>query len=102
MLTLTHLLEEASYETVRRLRWPEATVTCPHCAMTTQLRQAIANQKPEVQLAGTVECDEVYLTARHKGHPEAVQKKGVKGGGGSTKGFGARAHWRRKSRRSSG
>jgi hypothetical protein len=24
----------------------------------------------------TVECDEVYVVAGHKGHPEAVKKKG--------------------------
>jgi hypothetical protein len=44
-------------------------------AMTTQLRQVNALKKPEVQLSGTVECDEVDITAGHKGHPEAVQKK---------------------------
>ena len=31
--------------------------------------------KPEPQLEGTVECDEVYIVAGHKGHPEAVKKK---------------------------
>jgi hypothetical protein len=29
-------------------------------------------------LEGEVECDEVYIVAGHKGHPAAVQKKGVK------------------------
>ena len=71
-------------------------------AMTTQLRQAIALKKPEVQLSGTVECDEVYITAGHKGHPEAVPKKGARGGGGSAKGFGVGAPSRRKSRQSWG
>ena len=33
--------------------------------------------KPEPQLEGTVECDEVYIVAGHKGHPEAVKKKGA-------------------------
>lgn len=178
MLTLTHLLEEAKcYATVRRLRWPDGNIECPHCqsqtvikrgkddkhphrqrytckacehqfddltgtvfmgrhqplrvwigclylmglnlsnqqiaqeldlhkddvhAMTIQLRQAIALKKPEVQLSGTVECDEVYLTAGHKGHPEAVQKKGAKVDGGNSKGFGAGARLRRKNRRSLG
>ena len=178
MLTLTHLLEDAKCdETVRRLRWPNGTVTCPYCkaqtvikrgqddkhphrqryackvckhpfddltgtvfrgrhqplriwigclylmglnlsnqqiaqeldlhkddvhAMTLQLRQAIADKKPEVQLSGTVECDEVYLTAGHKGHPEAVQKKGAKVVDASSKGFGAGAHSRWKSHRSLG
>ena len=27
-------------------------------------------------LEGEVECDEVYVVAGHKGHPEAVKKKG--------------------------
>lgn len=71
-------------------------------AMTLQLRQAIADKKPEVQLSGTVECDEGYLTAGHKGHPEAVQKKGAKVVDASSKGFGAGAHSRWKSQRSLG
>jgi hypothetical protein len=33
-------------------------------------------RKPEVTLSGEVECDEVYIVAGHKGHPEAVRKKG--------------------------
>lgn len=69
-------------------------------AMTMQLRQALVAQKPEVQLSGTVECDEVYLTAGHKGHPEAVKKKGVKAVGGNSKGFAVAAPSRRKNRRS--
>lgn len=178
MLTLTHLLEEAKcYETVRRLRWPDGIIQCPHCqadrvikrgkddkhphlqryvckscehhfddlsgtvfmgrhqplrvwigclylmglnlsnqqiaqeldlhqddvhSMTSQLRQAIVDKKPEVHLSGTVECDEVCVTAGHKGHPEAVQKKGAKGGGGSSKGFGVAVPLKRKSRQSLG
>lgn len=43
--------------------------------MTTQLRFGIVERKPTVQLQGEVECDEVYITAGHKGHPEAVKKK---------------------------
>ena len=31
--------------------------------------------KPQVKLGGEVECDEVYVVAWHKGHPEAVAKK---------------------------
>jgi len=42
--------------------------------MTTQLRQGIVQRQPEVTLSGEVECDEVYVTAGHKGHPEAVKK----------------------------
>lgn len=70
--------------------------------MTHQLRQAIVDKKPEVQLSGDVECDEVYVTAGHKGHPEAVKKRGVKGGGASSKGFGAEVRSKQKSRRYSG
>jgi hypothetical protein len=44
--------------------------------MTTQLRGGVVDLKPEPTLEGTVECDEVYIVAGHKGHPEAVQKKG--------------------------
>lgn len=41
--------------------------------MICQLRQAIVDGKPEIQLVGEVECDEVYLNAGHKGNPEAVK-----------------------------
>jgi transposase-like protein len=44
--------------------------------MTTPLREGIVQRKPEVKLSGEVECDEVYGVAGHKGHPEAVRKKG--------------------------
>jgi transposase-like protein len=44
--------------------------------MTTLLRKGVAERKPEVELSGEVECDEVYVVAGHKGHPEAVRKKG--------------------------
>ena len=45
--------------------------------MTRQLRQGVVVRRPEVKLGGEVECDEVYVVAGHKGHPEAVKKKGV-------------------------
>jgi transposase-like protein len=45
-------------------------------AMITTLRQGIVDRAPTEQLSGEVECDEVYVVAGHKGHPEAVQKKG--------------------------
>jgi transposase-like protein len=51
--------------------------------MATQLRAGIVSRTPPVQLAGQVECDEVYVTAGHKGHPEAVKKKDEPAGGGS-------------------
>src|SRR3954447_5285315 len=44
--------------------------------MTSQLREGVVRRKPEVTLSGEVECDEVYVVAGHKGHPEAVAKKG--------------------------
>jgi transposase-like protein len=44
--------------------------------MTRQLREGIVTKKPEPQLSGEVECDEVYIIAGHKGHPAEVQKKG--------------------------
>ena len=46
--------------------------------MTPQLRQGIVAGKPAVQLAGNVGCDEVYVTAEHKGHPEAVREKATR------------------------
>jgi hypothetical protein len=42
--------------------------------MTTQLCEGIEQRKPKVKVSGIVECDEVYVTAGHKGHPEAVKK----------------------------
>lgn len=44
--------------------------------MTTQLRAGVVARRPPVTLTGEVECDEVYVVAGHKGHPEAVLKKG--------------------------
>ena len=45
--------------------------------MTTLLRSGVVDLKPEPTLEGTVECDEAYIVAGHKGHPEAVKKKVV-------------------------
>jgi transposase-like protein len=42
--------------------------------MSSQLREGIVTREPEVTLSGEVECDEVYVVAGHKGHPEAVKK----------------------------
>ena len=50
--------------------------------MTTSLREGVVLRKPEVALSGEVECDEVYVVAGHKGHPEAVAKKGDGGDAG--------------------
>lgn len=43
--------------------------------MTSQLRAGIVAAQPEPCLSGEVECDEVYVTAGHKGYPEAVKKR---------------------------
>ena len=42
--------------------------------MTEQLRAGIVASQPTPRLSGEVECDEVYVVAGHKGHPEAVKK----------------------------
>ena len=44
-------------------------------SMIQRLRQGIVERRPPVVLVGEVECDEVYVVAGHKGHPEAVKKK---------------------------
>ena len=47
------------------------------------LRQGVVDRRPPVTLSGTVECDEVYVVAGHKGHPEAVAKKGGRADAGA-------------------
>ncbi len=42
--------------------------------MTIQLRQGLVDRQEPLVLEGEVECDEVYVVAGHKGHPEAVKK----------------------------
>jgi transposase-like protein len=44
-------------------------------AMTEQLRAGILAARPAEILSGVVECDEIYVTAGHKGQPAAVAKK---------------------------
>jgi hypothetical protein len=44
-------------------------------AMTEELRAGILAARPAETLAGVVECDEIYVTAGHKGQPAAVAKK---------------------------
>ena len=51
--------------------------------MASQLREGIVERKPEVTLSGEVECDEAYVVAGHKGHPEAVKKKAAPAAGGA-------------------
>jgi transposase-like protein len=41
------------------------------------LRQGVVDSSTTPQLSGTVEIDEVYVVARHKGQPAEIQKKGV-------------------------
>jgi len=48
--------------------------------MVTLLRNGILAKEPKVSLSGEVECDEVYIVARHKENPEAVKKKIEMGG----------------------
>ena len=57
------------------------SVTQAH-EMTKRLRQGIADHQQPFVLEGEVECDEVYVIAGHKGHPDAVQKKGEKADAG--------------------
>ena len=70
--------------------------------MTTQLREGIEQSKPDVNLSGSVECDEVYVTAGHKGKPEEVKKKGAKEGVIASRGFGGGGHLKKKNHPSSG
>ncbi len=44
-------------------------------AMTEHLRAGIMAVRPTEVLEGVVECDEVYVTADHKGQPAVVAKK---------------------------
>lgn len=39
-------------------------------------------RKPKVTFSGDLECDEVYVVAGHKCHPEAVSKRGSQAGAG--------------------
>src|SRR5918997_4315706 len=54
-------------------------------AMTEQLRQGLIATTPDVELAGEVEIDEVYVVAGHKGQPAAVAKRGGLGAGAGWK-----------------
>jgi hypothetical protein len=70
-------------------------------AMTEHLRTGPVATTPTIVLGGTVEVDEVYVVAGHKGHPAAVAKKVAAGGVGS-RAHPAGARWRKRSRRFSG
>jgi hypothetical protein len=69
--------------------------------MTSELRQAVVDNKPEVALSEEVEFDEVYVTAGHKGQPEVVKKKVGRGVDVNSKGFAGAVRSQRKNRRSS-
>jgi len=47
--------------------------------MTILLRSEVVEKKPGCKVSGVVECDEVYIIAGHKGHPEAVRRKNRSG-----------------------
>jgi len=49
-------------------------------AMTERLRAGIMAARPAEILKGVVECDEVCVTAGHKGQPAAVAKKAARAG----------------------
>lgn len=49
--------------------------------MSNVLRTGLVENKPEPELTGEVECDEVYVVAGHKGKPESVKKKEENQGG---------------------
>ena len=71
-------------------------------AMTEHLRAGLVAKTPAVVLDGTVEVDEVYVVAGHKGNPAAVAKKAAAGDGVGSRARPVAARWRKRSRRSSG
>jgi len=68
--------------------------------MASQLRQGVVNRKPAAVLQETVECDEVYVVAGHKGHPSAVKKSAARGAETASKAHQAEARLKRRSPRS--
>ncbi|WP_222707303.1 hypothetical protein [Pontibacter qinzhouensis] len=52
-------------------------------AITSLPREGVYEKRPQEVLEGEVEFDELYVVAGHKGHPEAVKKKGARPGGGA-------------------
>jgi hypothetical protein len=64
--------------------------------------QGIVERKPEVKLGGEVECDEVYVVAGHKGHPEASEERASRPPPAAERGHRVGGRWPRRSRRSSG
>jgi len=45
-------------------------------SMTSLLREGVVERYVQPNLSGTVECDEVYIVAGHKGHPDKVAESG--------------------------
>jgi hypothetical protein len=70
-------------------------------AMTEHLRAGLVAKTPAVVLDGTVEVDEVYVVAGHKGNPAAVAKNAAQGDGGGSRAHPGAVRWRKRSRRSS-
>ena len=68
--------------------------------MASQLRQGVVKRKPAAVLQETVECDEVYVVAGHKGHPSAVKKSAARGAETASKAHQAEARLKRRSPRS--
>ena len=69
-------------------------------AMTEQLRSGLVAKVPAARLDGTVEIDEIYIVAGHKGQPAAVAKRGGSDGVADWPERRAGARWRRTSHRS--
>src|SRR5688500_3122136 len=69
-------------------------------AMASHLRGGLVAKVPEATLEGTVEADEVYVVAGHKGNPAAVQKKLGPGGADGLEELAVVVRLKRKSRRS--
>ena len=69
--------------------------------MTEHLRTGLVAKTPAVVLDGTVEVDEVYVVAGHKGNPAAVAKNTAWGDGVGSRAHPVAARWRKRSRQSS-
>ena len=71
-------------------------------AMTEHLRTGLVAKTPAVVLDGTIEVDEVYVVAGHKGHPAAVAKTAAADDGVGSRAHPVAARWRKRSRQSWG
>src|SRR5688572_9323530 len=89
-------LNLSNHQIARQLRLNDDDVL----AMASHLREGSVAKVPEATLERTVEADEVYVVAGHKGNPAAVQKKVGPGGADSSRERAAVARLKRKSRRS--